>query len=62
VQRRLDPTDRAMVRRVNRGFRAAVESSSDPNLPRAGVTQGLPLKLNQFVGSVERLAWWGGAS
>jgi hypothetical protein len=60
VLRRLDPTDRAMLRRVNRAFRAAVGSSSD--LSRAGITQEVPLKLNQFVGSIERLAWWGGAS
>ena len=33
VLQRLDPTDLAILRRVNRGLRAAVESSSD--LPRA---------------------------
>ena len=55
VLRRLDPTDLALLRRVDRGFRTAVESSSD--LPRAGVSEEVPLKVNQFVGSVKRLAW-----
>ena len=45
---------------MNRGFRAAVESSTD--FPRAGIIQEVLLKLNQFAGSVERLAWLGGAS
>ena len=53
--RRLDPTDLALMRRVNRGFRSAVESSSD--LPRAGVSEGVPLEVSQFVGTVELLAW-----
>jgi hypothetical protein len=35
--RRLDPTDLALLRRVNGGFRVAVEASSD--LPRAGVSE-----------------------
>ena len=55
VLRRLDSMDVAMVRRVNRGFRAVVESSSD--LPRAGVSQELPLMVDHFVGFAERLAW-----
>ena len=55
VLRQLDPTDLALLRRVNRGFRAAVESSSD--LPRAGVSEEVPLKVSQFVGSVPLLGW-----
>jgi hypothetical protein len=58
VLRRLDPTDLALVRRVDRAFTAAVESS---DLPRAGVGEEEPLEVSPFVGSVERLAWWGGA-
>jgi hypothetical protein len=54
VLRRLDPTDLALVRRVNCGFRAAVEFS---DLPRAGVSVEVPLRVSQFIGSVERLAW-----
>jgi len=52
---RLDPTALAMLRRVDRTFRAAVESSFD--LPRAGVSEEVPLKVSQFVGSVALLGW-----
>ena len=52
---RLDPTDLALLRRVNRGFRAAVESSSD--LPRAGVSEEVPFEVYPFVTSVKLLAW-----
>ena len=55
VLRRLDPTTLALVRRVNRAFRAAVESSSD--LPRAGVSAEVPLQVDPFVQSVKLLAW-----
>jgi hypothetical protein len=55
VLSRLDPTDLALLRRVDRACRAAVESSSD--LPRAGVSVEVPLKVSQFVASVELLAW-----
>ena len=51
---RLPPTDLAMVARVGPASRAAVMSSG---MLRAGENVGLPLKLEQFVGSVERLAW-----
>jgi hypothetical protein len=53
---RLDPTDLAMFGRVGPASRAAAETSG---LPHAGATVGVPLLLEQFVGSVERLAWWG---
>jgi len=56
VLQRLDPTDLALLRRVDRTLRAAVESC---DLPRAGVSQQVPLKVGDFVGSVERLAWVG---
>jgi len=50
VLKRLNPTDIALLARVARGFKAAV------------VASGLPLvrpqlKVKDFVGSVERLAW-----
>jgi len=54
VLSRLDPTDLALLRRVDRACRAAVEYSG---LPRAGVSEEEPLEVSQFVGSVERLAW-----
>jgi len=44
-----------MLRRVNRGFRAAVEAC--PELPRAGVSAAVPLLIRRFLGSVELLAW-----
>jgi hypothetical protein len=56
---RLNPTDVAMFGRVGSASRAAVVASG---LPRAwGTGGGVPLQLEQFVGSVERLSWWGGA-
>ena len=55
VLRRLDPTALALLRRVDHACRAAVESSSD--LPRAGVSDEVPLKVSRFVRSVALLAW-----
>jgi len=50
LKRWLDPTDRALLARVARGFKAAVVASGLPLVrPR--------LKLKDFFGSVERLAW-----
>ena len=54
VLSRLDPTDLALLRRVDCACRVAVESS---DLPRAGVSEEELLEVSQFVGSVERLAW-----
>jgi hypothetical protein len=54
VLARLDPTDLAMFARVGPVSRAAVVSS---NLPSAGASEGVPLKLKEFCGSVQRLAW-----
>ena len=54
VLSRLDPADRAVVAQVGRPWLAAVLASG---LPRAGKTEGDPLKITQFVGSVGRLAW-----
>jgi len=51
---RLDPADRAVVAQVGPLWLAAVVASS---LPRAGKFTGMPLKLNEFVGTVPRLAW-----
>jgi len=51
---RLDPTDLAMFARVGPASRAAAVASG---LPRAGAGEGVPLKLKDFVGSVQRLAW-----
>ena len=54
---RLEPIDRAMCARVGSASRAAVVAS---DLPRAGARQGgrgVPLKLQELCGSVERLAW-----
>ena len=56
VLRRLDPTDLALLRRVDHACRAAVESSF---LPRAGVSDEVPLKVSRFVGSVRLLVWVG---
>jgi len=50
----LDPIDIAMFGRVGPASRAVVVASG---LPRAGATVGVPLQLEQFVGSAERLAW-----
>ena len=54
VLRRLDPTARTMLARMGRPWLAAVLASG---LPRAGKTAGVPLKLKEFCGSVELLAW-----
>jgi hypothetical protein len=51
---RLDPTDLAMFGRVGKASRAAMVSSG---LPRAGATVWVLLEIENFVGSVERLAW-----
>jgi len=51
---RLPLTDVALFARVGRSSRAAVVASG---LPRAGANGGAPLKVEDFVGSVERLAW-----
>jgi hypothetical protein len=50
----LDPTALALLARVGRGWCAVVVSSG---LPRAGITEGVPLMVAEFCGSVERLAW-----
>jgi hypothetical protein len=50
----LDPTDLAMLGRVDEASRAAVVASG---LPRAGATEGELLKVVDFVGSAQRLAW-----
>jgi hypothetical protein len=50
----LDPTTLALLARVGRGWRAVVGSSG---LPRAGITEGWPLRVTEFCGSVERLSW-----
>jgi hypothetical protein len=51
---RLPLTDLALFARVGRSSRAAVVASG---LPRAGTNGGALLKVEDFVGSVERLAW-----
>ena len=48
----LNPVDRAMLAKVGRGCRAAVVASG---LPRA--TGRVRLRLQGFLGSVERLSW-----
>lgn len=53
---RLSVSDRQMLARVDRRSRAAVLASAS-DLPRAGVSEDLPLRLTDFVGSVERLRW-----
>jgi len=45
---------------LGNGFLAAVEAAAavaDSDLPWAGKTAGVPLKVKYFVGSVARLAW-----
>jgi len=54
VLSQLDPTDVAMFARVGSASRAAVVASG---LPRAGANGDAPLEKDDFVGSVERLAW-----
>jgi hypothetical protein len=50
----LDPTALALLARVGQGWRAAVVSSG---LSCAGTTEGSPLRVTEFCGTVERLAW-----
>lgn len=52
---RLDATDRAMLGQVGSAWRGLVASRTE--LPRAGLKWGVPLRLEAFVGSAERLAW-----
>ena len=54
VLARLDPTDCAVLARVGKPWLAVVLAN---NLPRAGKGGAVKLKLADFVGSVERLAW-----
>ena len=54
VLARLDCTDLAVLAQLGPRWLAAVVGSG---LPRAGVSEGVPLKLNELVGSVGRLAW-----
>jgi len=57
---RLDPGDRAVLAQVAHPLLAAVSSAAaavDSDLPRAGKSAGVPLKLLEFFGSAERLAW-----
>ena len=51
---RLGPAARTVLAQVARPWRAAVVASG---LSLAGTTEGVPLKLAEFVGSVGRLAW-----
>jgi len=58
---RLDPADRAVLAQVASPLLAAVvAAAAAPGasaLSRAGKSAGVPLKLVDFVGSTERLAW-----
>ena len=54
VLERLDPTDLTLFASVGKAARSAVVASG---LPRAGTTAGMPLKVDDFVGSVALLAW-----
>ena len=51
---RLDPTDCTLLSRVAKPWLAVVVAN---NLPRAGKAGAVALKLRDFVGSVELLAW-----
>ena len=51
---RVDPTGRALLARVGHGCRAAVVASG---LPCAGTSKMVPFKVEEFLGSIERLAW-----
>jgi hypothetical protein len=44
-----------MLGQVGSAWRALVASCAE--LPRAGLEGGVPLKLKNFVGTTERLAW-----
>jgi hypothetical protein len=50
----LDPTALALLARVRRRWHVVVVSSG---LPCAGTTEGAPLRVTEFCGTVERLAW-----
>jgi hypothetical protein len=50
----LDPTALALLARVRREWHAVVVSSG---LPCAGITEGAPLRVTEFCGTVDRLAW-----
>jgi len=54
VLSRLDPTNSAILARVGKPWLAVVLAN---NLPRAGKGWSVRLKVVDFVGSVERLAW-----
>jgi hypothetical protein len=54
VLSRLVPADNAVLAQVARPWLEVVLTFG---LPRAGKTAGVPLKLSEFVGSAERLAW-----
>jgi hypothetical protein len=51
---RVSPADRAVLAQVGPPWLAVVLASG---LPRAGKTEGVPLKIKEFCGSVRRLAW-----
>ena len=50
----IDPKGRALVARVGQASRVVVVASG---LPRAGTSVGVPLKIKDFITSVELLAW-----
>jgi hypothetical protein len=54
VLTRLDPTDCALLAQVGKPWRAVVEANK---LPRAGKAGAVSLKVEEFVGSAEMLAW-----
>jgi len=54
VLSRLDPTDCAMLARVAKPWLAVVVAN---NLPCAGKGGSVPLLVEDFVGSVKRIAW-----
>ena len=54
VLQALDPTAMALLARVRRECHAVVVSS---DLPCAGITEGAPLRVTEFCGTVDRLAW-----
>jgi len=59
VLARLDPTDLTLLALVGPQLMSVVVASG---LPRAGVPGGVPLKVDDFVGCIELLAWakWNG--
>jgi len=60
VLTRLDATDRAVLAQVGKPWLAAVVAAAsmvDSTMPRAGKSAGVPLKIDDFVWSVGRLAW-----